>query len=241
MTFEERLQLTTTEGLTIEMTIAGLGSRFLAMMVDGLVHSTILVIVGAIGFLSSGLESLLAQGLTGLAVLFLTIGYQAGMEAFNGGKTLGKAAAGIKVVTVDGAPIRLGAAVIRALFLIIDYWFFGVGVMSILLTAQSRRLGDLAAGTVVVRDRLAATPGHAPIDPGHPVGEWDVSRITEEEIGAVRRFLERAPTLPESQRLALGHRLAARLTPRVGGADTRLAPEELLRRVVAEKAHRRGE
>lgn len=240
MTFEEHLRLTTTEGLTIDLTIAGLGSRFLALTLDGLIHLTILVVIGVIGFSTSRLDGMLAMGLASLAALFLTLGYQAGMETFNGGKTLGKMAVGIKVVMADGGPVRLGAALIRALFLPIDSWFLGVGTISMLLTRQNRRLGDLAAGTVVVRDRLAPTAGHLLPAATLPVGEWDVSRIGEEEVGAARRFLERAPSLPPAQRAALAERLARRLAPRVGGVDRPSDPEVFLERVVAEKTHRRG-
>ena len=217
------------------MTIAGIGSRSLAWLLDGLVLGVAILFLGLVSVRTVDTDSLLTLGLLSLATLFIPFAYLVGMETLNGGRTLGKMAAGIKVVRVTGAPIGFGSAVVRALFVPIDVLLFGVGIISMFTTERSQRIGDLAARTVVVRDRFRATQvAPAPtVDDGHP--RWDVSAITQEEIGVIRSFLARAQGLPADSRTGYAAQLRSRLEPRIGGADASLPDEAYLARVVAEK------
>jgi len=237
VTFQDRLEITTSEGVTVRMTIAGIGSRTLAWLLDGLVVGAVVLVLGLVSVRTVDTDSLLALGLLSIATLFIPFAYVVGMETLNGGRTLGKMAAGIKVVRVTGAPVGFGSAVIRGLFIPVDILLFGVGIISMFVTERSQRIGDLAAGTVVVRDRVrptpvAAVPG-APIDDGHP--RWDVTAITDDEIGVIRSFLSRAPGLPPSSRAGYATQLRQRLEPRIGGSDSTLDDETYLARVVSEK------
>jgi hypothetical protein len=119
-----------------------------------------------------------------------------------------------------------------------------VGIVSILATARNQRLGDLAAGTLVVRERLAAgarrwrpeevgTPGRGP---GWAV--WDVSGVTRDEAIAVRRFLERRGELTPEARARLGDELATALRPRVPGVPEAMAGEAFLEQLAAAKQAR---
>ncbi len=217
------------------MTIAGIGSRSLAWLLDGLILGAAILFLGLVSVRTVDTDSLLTLGLLSLATLFIPFAYLVGMETLNGGRTLGKMAAGIKVVRVTGAPIGFGSAVVRALFVPIDVLLFGVGIISMFTTERSQRIGDLAARTVVVRDRFRATQVAAPpiVDGGHP--RWDVSAITQEEVGVIRSFLSRAPGLPPDSRSGYAAQLRGRLEPRIGGADASLSDEAYLARVVAEK------
>lgn len=239
MTFEDRLEISTSEGLDVELTIAGIGSRSLAWMLDGLIIGAMLVAIGVGGLIVSGLDSLLAQGLASLAALVFPATYLIGFEALNGGRTLGKMAAGIKTVKLSGAPVGFGSALVRTLILPFDIAFLGIGIISMLASKRSQRLGDLAAGTVVVRDRNRSPASSTNPLPSSPEGSvWDVSALTEAEVGAIRRFLERAPGLDVDRRAQLARLLDERIRPRVAGVERPYEPEAFLARVVAEKLRR---
>lgn len=236
MTFQDRLEITTSEGVTVTMTIAGIGSRSLGWLLDGLLIGLALVLLGFVSATTVNADSLLAMGLLSLAVLLVPFAYVVGFETLNGGRTLGKMAAGIKVVRLTGGPVGFGSAVIRALFVPIDFLFFGVGIVAMFVSGRSQRLGDLAARTVVVRDRLPAQNVSQFATPATAAGpRWDLSAISDEEIGVIRSFLSRANGLPVGHRQAYAARLRGRIEPRLGGVDRTLDDEAFLARVVAEK------
>jgi hypothetical protein len=114
---------------------------------------------------------------------------------------------------------------------------YAVGMTSIFVTRQNQRLGDLAAGTMIVRER----PGglHGSEDPPsfiRPVSDgWDVSAVSAQDIGTVRQFLARRQTLESGPREELADELATRLRPLVAGAPERLEAEEFLERLSAAK------
>lgn len=242
MTFEDNLEISTSEGIVVEMRIAGIGSRSLAWLLDALIIGAVLVLVGLGGVLLGGWDAATALGVSSLAGLVLPIVYLVAFETLNGGRTIGKMAAGIKTVKVSGAPIGFAAALVRALLLVFDIAFAGIGLVTMLLTNKSQRIGDLAAGTVVVRDRVRTlSANQRPAIPSGPALEhrWDVTAVTEPEIGAIRRLLERAGSLPAGRRSELAGELVARIAPRVGGVDRTYQPEEFLTRVLQEKDHPR--
>jgi uncharacterized RDD family membrane protein YckC len=236
MTFQDRLEITTSEGVTVTMTIAGIGSRSLGWLLDGLLIGLALVLLGFVSATTVNADSLLAMGLLSLAVLVVPFAYVVGFETLNGGRTLGKMAAGIKVVRLTGGSVGFGSAVIRALFVPIDFLFFGVGIVAMFVSGRSQRLGDLAARTVVVRDRIPAQTVSQFAAPAPTAGpRWDVSAISDEEIGVIRSFLSRANSLPAGHRQAYAGRLRGRIEPRLGGVDRTLDDEAFLVSVVSEK------
>jgi uncharacterized RDD family membrane protein YckC len=217
------------------MTIAGIGSRALAWLLDGFVIGFAYVMVGVIATVPSRVDDLLRLGLISVAVLVIPLLYLVGFETLNGGRTLGKWAAGIKVVRSNGAPVGFAQAIVRALFALVDFGFLGVGIITMFVTARSQRLGDLAASTVVVRERIPATAAAAPA-PTLPEGRrWDVSGVTDTEVGVIRTFLERAAGLDHSRRVAMASELRSKIAGRVGGVEVALPDELFLSRVVAEK------
>ena len=239
MTFNDRLDITTSEGVTVSMTIAGIGSRSLAFLLDAIVVGTTLAVIGAIGLQTVAIDDLLTLGILTAVVLFVPFVYIVTMETLNGGKTLGKMAAGIKVVRTSGAPVGFGSVVVRALLLPIDVLLFGIGVIAMFVNDKSQRIGDMAARTVVVRDRFRSAQNvglgvtGAALEP--EVRRWDVSAITDQEVAVIRSFLTRANGLTFESRSTYASQLRERIAPRVGGADPNLADEAFLTRVVAEK------
>lgn len=242
---EDRITVRTPEGLDLQLTLAGAGSRMAAAVLDGLVQSVVLVavvlVLAGLGANLSTDAALLAAGVVSVTLMLVLIGYHVLFEIFNGGRTPGKAALGIRVVLDSGSPITFSASMIRNLVRIVDFLpvGYGVGLVSLLATRHNQRLGDIAARTVVVRERFAAatTPGASP--PLVPDGAvWDVSAVTADEVALIRRYLARRDGLPPGRRDELAGRIARALRPKVGGVGAPLADEDFLARVLAQKVAR---
>ncbi len=178
-----------------------------------------------------------------VAVFLILFAYDIVLETWNRGRTIGKLAAGLRVVRVGGGTEGFLTAAVRNFLRIVDFLpaFYVVGVISILATSRNQRLGDLAAGTLVVRERRPAmTPaGYATPPPvAAPVLEWDVSAVSTEDIATLRQFLERRVSLSPGARAHLATDLAARVRPKVVGAPEGWHPESFLEAVVAAKTAR---
>jgi hypothetical protein len=117
-----------------------------------------------------------------------------------------------------------------------------VGVVAVLATRNNQRLGDLAAGTVVVREKGAEATRRRPAHPaaehlsGADLSAWDVTRVSAEDIVTVRHFLERRAELTPEARTRLARDFALRLRSKVAGAPEGLDPEAFLERLAAAKA-----
>ena len=223
-----------------------MATRLTAALLDLLVLGCLLLIVSvlviAIAAAAAGnsseantlvvfslLSYLLVASWVIIAVLYFTIS-----EAVSGGRTLGKSAMGIRVIRVDGSTASSGEYFLRSAAYIVD--IFGVGAILLFFHPQSRRLGDLVAGTVVVRERspvtLLTATAPAPVylrtrEPGPGID--GLSRLGEHELSAVRTFLSRPGLRPE-QRADLAGRLTVRLLDRMElppGAPERMWPPEL--------------
>ncbi len=237
MQYEDRIAIPTPEGVTLQLTLAGLGSRAVAGAVDlvfkgVLVLALLIVVLAAVGD-DGALVIVPAVGLTMLLydVLFETLG---------GGRTPGKRMGGLRVVRAGGRPIDLTASMIRNVLRFVDGMPLGYvpTIVSIAVTRHNQRLGDLAAGTIVIRDRREidreqprfAVPAPAPAvaSAGARAGaSWDVSAVPAEDLATVRAFLERRHGLAREPRARLAAQLDGALRPRVGGADE-IDPERFL-------------
>lgn len=242
MHLDDRLTIETPEGVSIDVTLAGLGSRFGAAALDLLIQGVILLAMtlalSLAGSVVSGDLSVFLLGVGTLAVAVVVIGYYVVFEALNGGRTPGKAAFGIQVSTVDGSALTLAAVTLRTLMRIVDFLpaAYAIGAISIVATARNQRLGDLVADTVVIRTRTPATASTPPPTSAVPAtNTWDVATVTREEVALIRRFLERRSSLSPDARHRLASQLATRLRPKVeGGRD--LDDEAFLTQLLAEKA-----
>jgi uncharacterized RDD family membrane protein YckC len=179
-------------------------------------------------------------GVGTLVVVAIVVGFYIVFEALNGGRTPGKAALGIRVVSVDGTSLSLVAVTLRTLMRLVDFLpaAYAIGAISIVTSARNQRLGDLIANTVVVRDRTPVPSAAAPM-PQHELRGWDVSAVGDAEIGLVRRWAARRADLNHDARQNLARELAGRLRPRVGGGRE-LDDETFLLQLLAEKQGRPG-
>ena len=248
MEYEDRLTISTPEGVELELTLAGLGSRTIAGLIDLLLKALVIAALAvALGFAlrgAAGLSGDVAAAILAPLSFIAYIGYDVLFETRGGGRTPGKRLAGLRVVRAGGQPIGFLASAVRNAIRLIDGvpLMYVPGMISILATRRNQRLGDLAAGTVVIRDRVGGR-SDGPLAPTLPALDeqaavWDVSGVTAEEIAAVRRFLERRDDLTSEARGDLAVQLADRLRTKVPGAPEGDAAEDFLERLAAAKAAR---
>jgi uncharacterized RDD family membrane protein YckC len=154
----EELVVATPELVAFRFETAGLGSRFTAQLVDILVLWGLLLALGLVSYLIAQLG-----GVTIGALLFVVAGflgfwaYWIVPEALWSGRTLGKYLLHLRVIDARGGPITVGQAVIRNLLRVVDFLplSYAAGTVAIFSSPRNQRLGDMAAGTVVVRERMA--------------------------------------------------------------------------------------
>ncbi len=163
----DQLNIDTPELVSIELPLAGIGSRFIAILVDTLILGAALIFLGiAAALILSALEAYGGKaatwGVGAFILIFFLIfwGYFALFEAFNNGRTPGKSVAKIRVIHQSGRGINFVEALARNLVRVIDYLpgFYGVGIVAMFLSRRSQRLGDMVAGTLVVREREVEAP-----------------------------------------------------------------------------------
>ncbi len=239
---DDRLRIVTPEGVAIELITAGIGSRFLAGMLDITIQMFALMVIGQVA--TFGFDNGYAAAIGGVTFFLVLFAYPILFEVLNHGRTPGKLAAGIRVVRIDGSPVRTTGSVLRNILRLIDGWMvitfflFPVGFITAFVTRHAQRLGDLAAGTVVIRDRLQTADR---IDPTYMATprpadlSWDVGGVTADEVFVTRRYLERRAALPMNARIQLSHQLAGRLRAHVPGLDPTVQGEQLLEWVLARK------
>jgi hypothetical protein len=172
-------------------------------------------------------------------------GYDVLFETLHSGRTPGKQLTGLRVVREGGAPVRFLTSAVRNLLRLVDILptAYLVGMISILATARNQRLGDLAAGTLVVRDRGGGGPSFASksrvtTELPDDAAAWDLSSVTADEVATVRRFLDRRAQLLPDARARLAYDLSIRLRPKVSGPADDLHPEVFLEQLSAAKAAR---
>jgi hypothetical protein len=165
--------------------------------------------------------------------LLVYVGYDVLFETLGAGRTPGKRATGLRVLRADGGPEDVVSSLIRNVLRVIDGLplSYVPGIVSILATKKNQRLGDLAAGTIVVRERRG---GRRTDEPGAeprflpPLAErepaavrvpagYDLGGLTDADAGAVRAFLDRRDHLNSAARRDVATRLAEALRPKVAG------------------------
>jgi uncharacterized RDD family membrane protein YckC len=238
--FEDRLPIATPEGVEVELTLAGIGSRFISAGIDFAIQILVLIAL-AVLLRPAGDAGLAVFTSLSFALIFF---YDVLFEVLGRGKTPGKRSVGLRVVGPAGRPITLVRSAVRNIMRIIDILpgFYAVGMTVIFITRRNQRIGDLVAGTHVVRDRHGDR-FPAPeaiihrIDTG-PAATWDVSAISADDVATARAFLERREALRPQARTELAAQLASRLRPRVVGAQPAIGDERFLELLVAVKAER---
>jgi uncharacterized membrane protein SpoIIM required for sporulation/uncharacterized RDD family membrane protein YckC len=241
--FRQHLEVETPEHVVLDYEIAGLGSRALAAIVD-----TVILIAWLIALSFMVLRFVASFGDWVIALLsvlgFLSVwGYFTFFEGLRNGQTPGKRWLGIRVVRDTGHAVTFGAAVARNLLRVADFLPppYLIGALFVALHPRGKRLGDLVAGTVVVRDRPTETAPLPAAQAGTGAEEpvAGVPELADEEFQFLRGFAERAPALPPEVRARVAGRLTDRLADRY--PDRAADPELFLATLYRDElARRRG-
>lgn len=199
------------EGVEIRLRIAGPMLRMAAYALDLLIRGGVMI-VASIGFGFAGITVGSGQVASGLGLLLwfgMSWWYPVIFEAGKRGATPGKRALGLRVIQTSGAPITIGQAIIRNFLRFVDGMplvTYGFGLACCLSTKRFQRLGDLAAGTVVVYDRIPPEPMVAappPMSSARPP-----VALTADEIRALSVFRERSGLWSEARRVEIGDHAA---------------------------------
>lgn len=198
------------EGIEIRLRMAGPMLRAGAYLIDFLLRIAVMVVAGiCLVFAGIAIGGQVAMGVWLLAFFLLDWLYPVIFEAGKRGATFGKRAMGLRVVQANGSPITLGQAVVRNFLRFIDSFpafTYVFGLTSCLATKRFQRLGDLAAGTVVIYDRLAPMPIMAAPPPVVPVPV--PVGLTVQEMRAIALFRERAGLWSEARRVEISDQAA---------------------------------
>jgi uncharacterized RDD family membrane protein YckC len=237
MEYEDRLRIPTPEGIELDLVLAGAASRFVAAMVDLTIQLALLIgLLGILAALGSG-NGLVVAGWAILSFLVI-FGYDVLFEVLNSGRTPGKMLNGLRVVRVTGHPVGFLTSSIRNVIRPIDFLPGGylIGATAILSTPKNQRIGDIVAGTLVIRQRIGrSVPLPEASGRSRRTEEnrgWDTSRVSAEELSAVTQFLDRRTTIEREARVRLGETLAARLRPKVTGVPAEMGAEPFLEALV---------
>ncbi|WP_172639248.1 RDD family protein [Streptomyces tailanensis] len=216
-------ELVTGEAVALELRPAKLPSRALAVLLDLIVAMAVYVAVTLVlAVAAAGLDEAAQMAISIATFLLLLVGGPIAVETLSHGRSLGKLACGLRVVRDDGGPIRFRHALVRGAVGVVEILMtFGVvACIASLVSARGRRLGDVFAGTLVVRERVPA--GQAPFVPPPPpwlAGRFsglDLSGVPDGLWLAIRQYLTRMQQLDPHVGGAMAERLASDLAAHTG-------------------------
>ena len=235
----------TGDAVVLDVQIAQLPVRALGALID-------LIVVG-VGYLVSVLLSAAAlahydSAFAGAVMVIFTVvvflGYPLAMETATRGRSVGKIAMGLRVVSDDGGPERFRQALFRALAGVVEIWmlFGGPAVIASLFSARGKRIGDMFAGTVVISER-GPKPFAPPVMP--PGLQWwaatlELSGLGPPQTDMARQFLAREPELTPAIRDEIAHRVAAEVVSRISPPPPPETPPQLVLAAVLAERHRRA-
>ena len=245
-TLAQTIDIETPELVTFSYTVAGVGSRVAAALIDYLLCLTLFIsIMVAMAYMGAGraagraamTSDVWAIAIVVLGQLFSLWGYYVLWEGLADGQTPGKRVMRLRVVSDGGYSVTFAGSAIRNLVRILDMqpvFTYGIGIASIVATKQGKRLGDLAAGTLVVREELIHTRAPAARAPDADTSPSTITkatpaRLTDDEFAVLERFMGRRTTLQPARRVELAARLVARFAHAFAGhAGTAEGPDDRL-------------
>jgi uncharacterized RDD family membrane protein YckC len=249
---ERSVTVRTPEAIAFYYELAGLGSRFLALLVDMIIQTIIAIALFIAAANAATSATALANSLhlgakamastvlaVGILLFFLLFyGYFIAFEKLWNGQTPGKRLLGIRVVRDGGYPVELVGSIIRNLIRIIEQLlgFYFVSVISMLLSSENKRLGDFAAGTIVVRDRgFEVRDPREWLRPG--AGETNVddsrliAKLSAEELALVDMYVARKTSFDTRSARDAAGKIASALRPKLDPDFAALPDDELLMKI----------
>lgn len=228
----DQLTIETPEQTSLDFVIAGIGSRFLAILIDILIQTGIAIVAGfafalMVGATSSSLGPKAGMWIAAFFILFyflLYFGYYAFFEIIWNGQTPGKRKVGIRVMKDDGRPLTPAESIGRNLMRIIDWlpFFYGVGIISAFFSKGNKRLGDLVVGSLVVREVSLAelkpiwqtAPASVPsFSKGS--GPLGADRLTPDQVALIESFLSRRSSMDHFLRRRMADEVFAKVRDKI--------------------------
>jgi uncharacterized RDD family membrane protein YckC len=218
-------EVVTGEAVILDVPCAQFPSRVGAVLIDLVIQLGLLICLLVAGFTSAGnVDPATDAGIFLTAYVVVVVGYSTIFETATRGRTPGKMAFGLRVISDDGGPVRFRQALVRALTGAIEIWtlaFASIGLITSIVSAKGKRLGDMFAGTYVIQERAPRRPDlsamFATVPP--PLLGWaqvaETSRLSDQTAEAAGSYLRRYYELNPAARADLGRRLAAAVLARV--------------------------
>lgn len=237
--------LVTGEAVALDLPPAGLASRIASGLIDYLVTMVLLVIIVVIALVASlrADGALLAAAMIGTTIVVFIV-VPTTVETLTRGKSLGKLAFGLRTVRDDAGPISFQHALVRALIGFVEIYALGgtPAFFSALISSRGKRLGDFAAGTYVVRERVklqlvppVPMPPHLAVWAAHA----DMTALPTGLVLAVRQFLSRSSTVDPAAGVSIAGNLADEVTKYVAPPPpVGTAPGDFLAAVMASRRQR---
>ena len=201
----------TGEAVALDVRLAHWPSRLLAKLIDTVAQYFVLaILLLVLGSIAANSDSALGGAIALCVVVAVFVGYNVIIETLWRGRTLGKAALGLRVVRDDGGPVRFRHALVRGIMFPLECW--GPALVASVISKRGKRIGDMLAGTIVVQERVpgqTALPAQMPA----PLMWWaptlDLSRFNDDLAMSCRQFLARQHELNPAARDAMGAQLVA--------------------------------
>ncbi len=238
------MSLVTGDAVVVDQRVATVATRCVSAVIDVALQLGVLWIAVFLSISASSLGTAFGSAVGLVLVILVIVGYPVAMETLCGGRTLGKLALGLRVVRDDGGPVRFWQALLRGLAASGELWLTAgvVAVLVSLVSGKGKRLGDLLAGTMVVRERVPLATGPSLTMP-YAAAAWastlQLSGMRDDLALAGRQFLTRGAQLDPVSRDDLGRRIAGAVAAVVTPPAPPGMPLEIyLRAVLAERTRR---
>ncbi|OBB85295.1 hypothetical protein A5760_07685 [Mycobacterium colombiense] len=237
-------EVVTGDAVVLDVQIAQLPVRTLSALID----IGVMVIGYLLGLMLwaatlTQFDTALTNAILLIFTVLVIVGYPLVLETATRGRSVGKIAMGLRVVSDDGGPERFRQALFRALAALVEIWmlFGSPAVICSILSPKAKRIGDIFAGTVVVNER-GPRLGPPPMMP--PALAWwasslQLSGLSAGQAEVARQFLSRATQLDRQLRLQMGYRIAGDVVARIAPPPPPGAPPELVLAAVLAERHRR--
>ncbi|MDA4106679.1 RDD family protein [Mycolicibacterium holsaticum] len=244
MVGQQQPVVVTGDAVVLDVQIAQLPVRVASALID-LTVVVILYITGVVLWATT--VDRFDPALSGAVLIIFTVltlvGYPLAWETATRGRSLGKLAMGLRVVSDDGGPERFRQALFRALSGVIEIWMLtgGPAVICSLLSPKGKRIGDIFAGTVVVSERAArlAPPAVMPPHLAWWASSLQLSGLRPDQAELARQFLSRAPQLNPTVRDQMAYRIAGDVVAQISPPPPPGTPPQLVLAAVLAERHRR--
>jgi len=237
-------QVVTGDAVVLDVQIAQLPVRALSAMIDiAVILVGYFIGVALWAATLSQFDTALSAAILVIFTVLTLIGYPLVFESVTRGRTLGKMALGLRVVSDDGGPERFRQALFRALASFVEIWMFagGPAVICSVLNSKGKRIGDIFAGTVVISERgpRMSPPPVMPPNLAWWASSLQLSGLTTEQTELARQFLSRASQLDPQIRDQMAYRIAGDVVARISPPPPPGVPPQYVLAAVLAERHRR--